>query len=297
MDRVRAFFRSSKAMYVLLGVLGTIAANIIRGWLADSTFNSVSLLGLITVIVLMVALTQLTVLRSDLTALSAKSGFSIRWYGAGNDQEAEELHRAASAVIRTAPANAVIYAVNSYVEVAKSAHEDDAVYSSQRNYLRDYESRFGKVPYHRLIQIPSSGHPKAEQPLATLLTKAYLEHYRLMVRHASGGRGARVKLEEVEASIPTSFVVVEHGGGGEIIWQINRHSGRTNSNNGSTSSFDTMEMLGIFVIRDPHGEVVSTFRKWFEIIDRGQPTIVTHEDLQEPSVAAGASAESDDGHQ
>lgn len=59
-----------------------------------------------------------------------------------------------------------------------------------------------------------------EVVLGDLLAPAYRDHYRKMATFAKAQPGSRVKIEEVPATLPTSFVVVKdrNSNGGQIIW-------------------------------------------------------------------------------
>jgi hypothetical protein len=254
-------------LYAACGaLLIAIAAEFLRNGLAGLATNSMVLLSFVTIVLLALAVTQMAALRDSINQLSEKSRFSIRYFDARHLDGVRELHRQAGRVIQRAPANAQIFAVNSYVEVFSNG-DDATSRDPQREYLKEFERRFSEISYHRLIQLPDGG--RAEGPLAELLTPAYLAHYREMVSFAGNGS---VKLEEVPATIPTSFVLVKHGQGGEVIWQIHRHNPEVP---------DAMQILGIFIIRDPDGIVIPHFVNWFQVIDSRQATVVQSQDLDE----------------
>jgi hypothetical protein len=141
------------ALYaVFTAVLIAIAAELLRSWLGDASASSSSVIGMFTLVGLALVLTQLVVLQVSVENLTGKSGLSIKYYGAGNAQEKEELHRQARKVIRRAPSGSHIYAVNSYLEVFVESNEpyDD---EPQRDYLGEFERRFDEISYHRLIQL------------------------------------------------------------------------------------------------------------------------------------------------
>ena len=90
----------------------------------------------------------------------------------------------------------------------------------------------------------------------------------------TGNGRSVVKLEEVSATIPDSFVVVAHDPagerGGEIILQLNRHD---------PGDPGRLAMRGIYIITDPDGEVVREFVRQFQLLDSKQVTVLTASEL------------------
>jgi len=93
-----------------------------------------------------------------------------------------------------------------------------------------------------------------------------------MADHAGHTRRNAIKLEQVAARLPTSFVVVRNGKGGEIIWQMNHHDPAIGD--------DAERMAGIFIVNDPEGLLVHNFIDWFNALDTGRRDAVTMEFLR-----------------
>jgi hypothetical protein len=223
---------SRKATFVAILAAAVVAviAEIVRNIIAGTAALSPSIINIFMLVALLVVFAQLDGVRSSLEKLSRKAAFSIDYYPASNKQEVSALHLAAKRVIERAPRNAEIYAVNSYIEVFQESNDPEAE-ESQRDYLLAYERRFDSLAkYHRLIQLKNGQAGGDKTKLGDRLAPAYLAHYRAMADHA---RRRPIKLERVEARLPTSFVVVKNGGGGEIIWQMNHRvpASRTTTSN------------------------------------------------------------------
>lgn len=243
----------------IAGTLVGVAAKL--GWdgVVDSVAGSEVLVTmlLIVAVIIMIAMTAATSRKVD--HLAEKASFSIRYLPA---KDADELYRRSRDVISRSGPDVEIHAVNSYVEVFKESNPatDEA---SQRSYLAEFEKRFRTIKYHRLIQV-KNGQLKGDGPaLAELLAPAYRDHYLRMAEYAQENPGSRIKLEEVPAKLPTSFVVVKdkNSNGGRIIWQMNMHDP-------SADTADVERIMGVFVITDPDALLVPRFLKWFDELDR-----------------------------
>lgn len=252
--------RRATVVAIVAAAIVAVIAEIVRNTLAGAAAISSSVISILMLLALLLVFAQLEALRTSVDQLSRKAGFSINYYPARNKQEAGELHLAARRVIERAPSNAEIFAVNSYVEVFRESN-DPAVADSQRDYLRSYKRQFHELAmYHRLIQVKNGQGGTDETNLGDRLAPAYLEHYRDMAEHAERNRDGKIKLERVAARLPTSFVVVRSGTGGEIIWQINHHDP-------GLGVPDAERMQGIFIVSDPDGLLVPNFVDWFMALD------------------------------
>lgn len=274
MRRLLSFISGRVAIFTVLGaVVVAVIAEIVQNSLAGAAAISSSLINVLMLLALLLVLAQLVALRSSVDQLSRKARFSMNYYPAGDRQQIGELHLQAKRVIQRASANAEVYAVNSYVEVFKESN-DPASADSQRDYLKAYENKFDKLAkYHRLIQVKNGQDGHDETNLGDLLAPAYLAHYQAMADYAERNPRRAIKLERVSARLPTSFVVVKNGHGGEIIWQINHQvPGRGDP--------DTERMEGVFIVSDPDGLLVHNFVDWFNALDSGRPSPVEKSHLQ-----------------
>ncbi|MEU7694043.1 hypothetical protein OHB01_32770 [Microbispora hainanensis] len=204
---------------------------------------------------------------------NGESRLKATYYKADRAEDIERLHRDAGEVIRRAPRGAQIYAVNSYVEVFKASNDPRWTHI-QRAYLSEFERRFGEVTYHRIIQSDGNG-DRSPGHLAEQLTPAYLHHYRSIARHSAKWGAQRLRVAEVRATLPTSFVLVKHEDGGSIIWQIHKHAPNLRDQ-------DAVQIMGIFIITDPEGLFVRHFMSWFRDMDHRQLRTLTETDLQPP---------------
>jgi hypothetical protein len=253
----------------LTAVLGGLVENRLSGEISGSYF----FITVVVVLTLVVVVGYQVRLWEVVGRLDRRSGFRMAYYPGTTRAELEELHRAASKIIRDAPADAKIYAVNSYLEVFRDSHNPDT-FQAQRRYLAAYEERFGSVEsYHRLIQLKNGlDRRNHDAPLAELLAPPYLEHFQAIVEFRAEKPHQEVKIEEVQARFPTSFVVVKHGCGGDIIWQMNQHAP-------TTRDPDSLRMEGVFLIHDPDGVLVPRFLWWFFTLDAGRSEQLTAADL------------------
>lgn len=254
--------RKATVVTILAAAIVAVIAEIVRNTLAGAAAISSSIISILLLLGFLLVLAQLDALRSSVDQLSRKAGLSIIYYPASKeeDEESRVLHLAAKGVIERAQTGAEIFAVNSYVEVFRESN-DPAMADSQRDYLRTYKRRFHQLnTYHRLIQVKNGQGGKHETNLGDRLAPAYLEHYRDMAEHAERSRDGKIKLERVSARLPTSFVVVRNGTGGEIIWQINHHDP-------GLGVPDAERMQGVFIVSDPDGLLVPNFIDWFKALD------------------------------
>ncbi|WP_405084906.1 hypothetical protein [Microbispora sp. NBC_01389] len=251
------------------------------GWTAVGLF-AVSGLALVVALQHIVRQLPLGLVRLQEAVNSLANGESLlkaTYYKADRAEDVERLHRDAGEVIRMAPRGAHIYAVNSYVEVFKASNEPRWAHI-QRAYLSEFERRFGEVTYHRIIQSDGNG-DRSPGHLAEQLAPAYLHHYRSIARHSSKWGAQRLRVAEVRATLPTSFVLVKHEDGGSIIWQIHKHAPRLRDE-------DAVQIMGIFIITDPEGIFVRHFMSWFRDMDHQQLRTLTESDLQPPDVVTAS---------
>jgi hypothetical protein len=245
---------------ILAAAVVAVTAEIVRNVIAGAAAISSSIIGILLLLGLLLVLAQLNAVRSSVDQLSRKAAFSIDYYKARNAREIRELHQAARRVIERAPPDAEIFAVNSYVEVFRESN-DPAFADSQRDYLRSYEKRFDAFKrYHRLIQVNNGRTDDSKTSLGDRLAPAYLEHYRAMAGHAESNLEQKIKLWRAAALLPTSFVVVKNGNGGDIIWQMNHQDSRL-----GVPEAERME--GVFIVTDPDGLLVQNFIDWYIMLD------------------------------
>lgn len=263
MRRLSSLVSPGKAtVAIFAAAVVAVIAEIVRNIIAGAAAISTSIVSILMLLALLLVFAQLDSLRTSVDQLSRKAGFSITYYPAGDQQKVSELHQAAKRVIERAPDNAEIFAVNSYVEVFRESNDPTAE-KIQRDYLRSYEARFKKLAkYHRLIQV-KNGHSGEDQPnLGDRLAPAYLAHYRAMAEYDEHHRSPKIKLWRVAARLPTSFVVVKNGNGGEIIWQMNHRDPALGE--------DAERIEGVFIVSDPDGLLVDNFIHWFLTLDAGE---------------------------
>ncbi|HEU5471653.1 MAG TPA: hypothetical protein VFV67_13445 [Actinophytocola sp.] len=262
------------AVFAAGGIAGTLVA-VAAKLIWDGLVDRLAGWDLVVLVLLTLAVVVLTIVvvstSGKVDHLIEKANFSVKYYPA---EEADELYRRSRDVISRSEPDVEIYAVNSYVEVFKESNsESDA--DSQRRYLAEFEKKFKTVKYHRLIQVKNGQRADDGTALADLLAPAYLEHYRKMAQFASKNPGKRIKLEEVPAKLPTSFVVVKdkNASGGKIIWQVNKHDP-------SADSPDIERIMGVLLITDPDDLLVTRFLQWFDELDRNSRELTL--DLLQP---------------
>jgi hypothetical protein len=263
--------------FVAGGVAGTlagVAAKLLWDGVVDKLADSSILVSLL-LIIAVIAMTVVVLNASGkVDRLIERASFSIDYYPA---DDADELYRRSREVIARSDSDVDIYAVNSYIEVFKESNTGSDE-RQQRNYLESFERRFDSVGYHRLIQV-KNGQLKGDGPaLADLLAPAYRDHYLAMARFAKANPEKGVKIEEVPAKLPTSFVVVKnrHGSGGQIIWQMNKHDP-------NAKAADVEQIMGVFIITDPDALLVPRFMQWFSELDRNSRELTEQLLLEEPA--------------
>ncbi len=261
-------------LYAGIGaLLVAVAAEFARNGIAALTANSTVWLSFLIIFVLGLDAAQLAALREQVHRLVMENGVSTRAFDTRTVAGTVELYRAAAKIVRNTPATQIL-AVNSWLEVSGSFHESPEADRAQRAYLAELQNR-PDCNYHRLIQRPQLGlahHGMRRAQLAAGLAEPYLAHYRWMAEQAEDG--GRVKLEEVAAFSPTSFVVLTHDfsghSGGVVILQEHRHD---------PDSPNKLKMIGVLIIRDPGGQLVSTYVERFRRIDSQQPRRLRSTDL------------------
>ncbi|MGW0632740.1 hypothetical protein [Streptomyces sp. NPDC002758] len=204
-----------------------------------------------------------------------RAGTSIQYktarYGQADEhpKQARELYEAAGKVIDSARPGDEIYAVNSFLEVFQQDSNPE-IEQLQTQYLKRIEQSVRRrVRYHRLIQLESLEDLEPDRPsLSKSIEPSYLDHYRWMVGQRSDAAGNLVDMDAVPARYPISFVVLKRKGangetGGSIIWQIDEHIQR----NGHAEAA-RQRIAGIFVIKNPQGDLVKCFLDWFTQCNR-----------------------------
>lgn len=79
------------ALYaVFAAVLVAIAADLLRSWVVGVSVSSSFVLSVFTLVGLALVLTQLVALQARVENMAGKSGFSIKYYGAGSAREKED---------------------------------------------------------------------------------------------------------------------------------------------------------------------------------------------------------------
>jgi hypothetical protein len=260
------------------GLLGAVLGNLLQGRAAEALAADTTYLLMILLTAVIIVITMQVRVLTGVEQIRKRKVLSIDYYPGTTACELLELHRQAARVVREAPDDAEIYAVNSYVEVF-AGPVAPAVQQAQRDYLREFEHKFRTTSYHRLIQLSNNelAHGNG-RPLSHLIAPAYLEHYRKIAEYAHDHPQRPIKIEEVEARLPTSFVLIRKGNAGQIIWQMNQHA----PGNGQP---DALTINGVFIITDPDGAIVRSFMHWFQLLDRGHAYPLTKMDLRDPATA------------
>ena len=158
-----------------------------------------------------------------------------------------------------------IDAVNSFVEIWGQAG-DDQVEATSRRYLAALDKKIGRVQYTRIIQL--SPNDLAQLPgksIERLIAANYLEHYQKIVKASETRRGEKLAyVEAVLAKYPMSWVLVHDATdsefGGSLIFQVNEHVHNDRS--------DSVQLTGVWIIKDPSGIMTRTFMEWFVELDR-----------------------------
>ena len=253
---------SGMTTFVAGGIAGTlvgIAAKLVWDGVVDR-FGASDLVVTVLLIIAVITLISMTTMMSrKVDHLVEKASFSIKYHSA---DEASQLYELSRDLISKSDPDVEIYAVNSYIEAFRDSNAagDEAM---QRRYLAAFENRFATMKYHRLIQVRNGGNGHGSAKLGDLLAPAYRDHYRKMATFAKAQPGSRVKIEEVPATLPTSFVVVKdrNSNGGD-------HLADEQAQSGSRLRGDRAHHGGVPHHR-PDGLLVPCFLQWFEEIDRG----------------------------
>jgi hypothetical protein len=259
---------------VVVGLILAIIGSLIEDWMAAEVATHSFFIMVVLLVSVATMISAQIVIYASLESLKSSHRLRMEYHSAMSTEESIALHDLLARVVRQVPDGAEIMAVNSYVEVFAD-NEIPALVAAQRAYLRELKAKFDTNPYHRLVQLKNGESARPDGRLSTQLARAYLEHYRDMVRHRQVNRRRSVKLEEVQAKFPTSFIVFRHGEGGQIIWQMHEHAP-------SSSNPDRMALAGAFLITDPDGELVRHLVEWFRILDDEGPRPLTEADLDDP---------------
>jgi hypothetical protein len=204
--------------------------------------------------------------------LANRLGLSIQYYrldpgphSPERDQQAQELYAACIRLINSVSEKpgSQILAVNSFVEIGHQAGDSHAEAASRR-YLATLDSKIGRIPYQRVVQLSEEN--LAHLPrgsIGDLIVSNYREHYQNIVSAGENSHGQKpATVDAVRAKYPISFVVLQDAddrkSGGRLIWQMHEHIYDSEKNIGS------VQLTGVFIVRDPDGIIVQTFIEWFE---------------------------------
>src|SRR5262249_35056796 len=137
------------------------------------------------------------------------------------------------------------------------------------------ELKFDTTKYHRLIQLRCGERASADPPLSRRITAPYLEHFRAIARYAEKNPRRPIKIEEVEATMPISFVLVKEGVGGHVIGQRTGHPP-------GVAHRDRLTINGPFVVPDPDALPSRHSLRGSHLPDRGPATPLPKPTLGEP---------------
>jgi hypothetical protein len=156
-----------------------------------------------------------------------------------------------------------ILAVNSIVEIGNQAGGGQAEAAS-RNYLATLDRQIGRIPYQRVVQLNDEDLARLPNgSIGGLITANYREHYQHIANAGENSRGQKLAtVDAVRAKYPVSFVILHDANddhfGGRLIWQMHEHVYDSKEQTGS------VQLTGVFIIRDPDGIIVPTFMEWFD---------------------------------
>jgi hypothetical protein len=206
--------------------------------------------------------------------LADRVGLAVQYYpldpgpeSAHRHQQGTQLYGACAQLIDSVSEQpgSWIVAVNSFVEIWGQAG-DDQVEAASRRYLATFDKKIGRVQYTRIIQLsPNDLEQLPGKSIAKLIAPNYLEHYQKIVKASETSRGDKLAyVEAVLAKYPISFVLVHDAtdseSGGSLIFQMNEHV-----HNGRP---DSVQLTGVWIIKDPNGIMTRTFKDWFVELDR-----------------------------
>jgi hypothetical protein len=213
-------------------------------------------------------------IRHGMGDLARRVGLDVQYYplDPGPDSgrrhhQAEQLYGACGRVINSVSEQpgSRIDAVNSFVEIGYQAG-DEQVEAASRRYLTALDKKIGRVPYTRIIQLFAKD--LAQLPrgsIAELIAINYLKHYQKIVKASETSHGEKLAfVEAVLARYPMSFVLVHNATdsefGGSLIWQMHEHVHNHRP--------DSVQLTGVWIIKDPGGIITRTFMGWFVELGR-----------------------------
>jgi len=261
---------------VLLAVLGQAVVDLAVHILGGQTSSSIIWLVGTVLIVLVITIGILSNIYNNVDTLANRIGLSIEYYrldpgphSTKRHQQAEELYAACSRVINSATegVGSRIDAVNSFVEIGQQPG-DLHVEAASRRYLATLDRKIGRVPYWRIIQLVDDDLARLPAgSIGDLIADNYREHYQNIARAGENSHGEKpATVDAVRAKYPISFVLVHDASdrefGGRLIWQMHEHvySGRS----------DSVQLTGVFIIKDPEGVMVQTFIEWLDELKKSQ---------------------------
>lgn len=272
---------------VLLAVIGQgIIEFGIHVFGGKTSSNETWLIGLV-LIVLVITTGMLSNLYKSVAELKSRAGLSIDYYrldpglrSSERDRQAGALYSACVHVIESAQedGNSRIFAVNSFVEIGDQPG-DGQVKSESRRYLKALEKKLGLLSYHRIIQLADYDLNRLpEGSIGDLIAPNYRDHYREIVKAGGNSPGRRAGIvDAVPAKYPISFVIVQNPQdgefGGRLIWQMNEHV------QDNATHPDSVQITGVFIVRDPEGIMLRTFVEWFEELKKANPHRLTLRNL------------------
>jgi hypothetical protein len=241
-----------------------------------------------TLIVLVIATGMLSSLYKSVAELKSRVGLSVSYYrldpglsSSERNHQAAELYSACSRVIESVleEGSSRIYAVNSFVEIGGQVG-DGYVEAESRRYLKTLERKLGLISYHRIIQLADYDLDRLpDGSIGDLIAPNYRDHYRAIVKADGTSTGRRAAIvDAVRAKYPISFVVAQNPQdgefGGQLIWQMNEHLQR------DAGHPDSVQLTGVFIVKDPEGVMIKTFIEWFEELKRAYPHRLTIRNLE-----------------
>lgn len=259
--RVLSVRRSGLPLNVITSIAGVIIGAIVSDWFARHVISNTALLVLVIFVCMLILAISVNWLGGRVEWLFRRQRLEVQYLTGGNEEEARRLYQNCQELVGRAKEGGQILAVNSYVEVCSV---DPASTEDRKAYLTAIESHFGKLRYHRLMQVPES--ELARLSLRDEVSADYRRHYRAMVEQRNAGSvdANATLLDVVPALYPTSFVVIENPGhqqGGYIIWQMNQHAP-------AAQHAERVKLTGVFLIDDPEDQLISIFKRWFAILEQ-----------------------------
>jgi transcriptional regulator with XRE-family HTH domain len=221
----------------------------------------------------MVSLGKLEIVTRDkkheLADMASRIGVSVDYFPldsgpntARRRRQAEALYCACGRIIESVSEQpgSRMDAVNSFIEIGNQPG-DDQVEAASHRYLAALDSKIGLVPYTRIIQLyPGELARLPGGSIAELIVDNYRGHYQNMANASESPQGRELAIvEAVLAKYPISFVLAHDASdselGGSLIWQMHEHV--------SGDHADSVQLTGVFIIRDPLGIITKTFSEWF----------------------------------